>query len=72
MLNLHFLMKNLMKRFMLSNLKNFLFKGGEEKVYRLKKSLYGLKQAPRVWYNEIDTYFLKNNFREVKVKPLCM
>ena len=55
-----------MKRFMLSNLKDLLFKGGEEKVYRLKKNLYRLKQAPRAWYNEIDTYFLKNNFQKSK------
>ena len=40
----------------------FFVQGGEEKVYRLKAVLYGLKQAPRAWYNEIDTYFLKNNF----------
>ena len=59
-------MENLMKKFMLSNLKDLLFKGGEEKVYRLKKTLYGLKQAPRAWYNEIDTFFLKNNFQKSK------
>ena len=55
-----------MKRFMLSILKDFLFKGEKKKVYRLKKSFYGLKQAPRAWYNEIDTYFLKNNFQRSK------
>ena len=57
---------------MLSNLEDFLFSGGEEKVYRLKNALYGMKQTPRDWYNEIDKYFLKNNIREVNVKPLCM
>ena len=35
-------------------------------MYRLKKALYGLKQAPRAWYNEIYTYFLKNNFQRSK------
>ena len=35
-------------------------------MYRLKKTLYGLKQAPRAWYNEIDTYFLKNNSQRSK------
>ena len=35
-------------------------------MYRLKKALYELKQAPRAWYNEIDTYFLKNNFQRSK------
>ena len=35
-------------------------------MYRLKKDLYGLKQAPRARYNEIDTYFLKNNFQRSK------
>ena len=43
-------------------LQGFFVQGGEEKVYRLKEALYRLKQAPRAWYNEIDTYFLKNNF----------
>ena len=44
----------------------FFVQGGEEKVYRLKKALYGLKQDPRAWYNEIDTYFLKNNSQRSK------
>lgn len=35
-------------------------RGEEERVCRF--SLYGLKQAPIYWYNESDTYFLKNNF----------
>ena len=35
-------------------------------MYRLKRDLCGLKQAPRAWYNEIDTYFLKNNFQRSK------
>ena len=38
--------------------------GNEHKVYRLKKALYGLKQAPRVWYNRIETYFLKEGFQK--------
>ena len=25
-----------------------------------------MKQAPRAWYNEIDTFFLKNNFQKSK------
>ena len=25
-----------------------------------------MKQTPRAWYNEIDTYFLKNNFQRIK------
>ena len=44
----------------------FFVQGGEEKVYTLKKALYGLKQTPRAWYNEIDTYFLENNFQTSK------
>lgn len=54
-------MKNLMKRFMLSNLKDFLFNGEKR-----RRALYGLKQATRAWYNEIDTYFLKINFKKSK------
>ena len=40
----------------------FFVQGSEEEVYRLIKALYRLKQDPRVWYNEINTCFLKNNF----------
>ena len=37
-------------------------KNEEYKVYKLKKALYGLKQAPHVWYNRIETYFVKERF----------
>nr|KYP74877.1 Retrovirus-related Pol polyprotein from transposon TNT 1-94 [Cajanus cajan] len=40
----------------------FIKKGKEEKVYKLRKALYGLKQAPRAWYNRIEAYFLQNGF----------
>ena len=32
-------------------------------VFRLKKSLYGLKQAPQAWYNKIDNFFLRLDFK---------
>ena len=35
----------------------------EDQVCRLKKALYGFKQAPRAWYNRLDTYLKKLNFR---------
>ncbi|CAN0920234.1 Retrovirus-related Pol polyprotein from transposon TNT 1-94 [Linum grandiflorum] len=38
-------------------------KGGEGKVYRLRKVLYGLKQAPRAWNSRIDRYFQDNRFQ---------
>nr|GFC67143.1 retrovirus-related Pol polyprotein from transposon TNT 1-94 [Tanacetum cinerariifolium] len=31
-------------------------------IYKLKNALYGLKQAPRVWYDELSTFLLQNNF----------
>ena len=61
-----FLIGKLDEKIYVEQPQGFFVQGGEEKVYRLKKSLYGLKQAPRVWYNEIDTYFLKNNFQRSK------
>ncbi|CAL9012418.1 unnamed protein product [Prunus brigantina] len=47
----------------------FLVEGGEEKVYKLKKTLYGLKQAPRTWYAEIDKYFSHNGFQKSQSEP---
>lgn len=41
----------------------FVKKGEEEKVYKLKKALYGLKQALRAWYNKIESYFLREEFK---------
>ncbi|KAI5351334.1 hypothetical protein L3X38_004225 [Prunus dulcis] len=43
-------------------LKGFVVKGSESKVYKLHKALYGLKQAPRAWYSEIDGYFAECGF----------
>ena len=39
---------------------DFLVKGQEDKVYRLKKALYGLKQAPQAWNARIDGYLHHN------------
>ena len=35
----------------------------EGKVYKLKKAFYELKHAPCAQYQQIDAYFLLNNFR---------
>ena len=32
----------------------YVKKGREHLVMRLKKALYGLKQAPRTWYTKLD------------------
>lgn len=56
-----------MKKFMLNNQKGFQFKGGGNKMFRLKKALYGLKQAPRAWYSQIDKYFIKKDLPRAKV-----
>ena len=35
---------------------DFICKGNEHKVLKLRKALYGLKQAPRAWNRRIDTF----------------
>ncbi|GKV24533.1 hypothetical protein SLEP1_g34135 [Rubroshorea leprosula] len=41
---------------------NYVVKGEENKVLKLKKAFYGLKQAPRAWNCRIDRYFQENGF----------
>jgi len=36
-------------------------------VYKLKKSLYGLKQAPRAWYDRLNNFLIKNDFKRGQV-----
>jgi hypothetical protein len=43
---------------------DYIVKGEENKVYRLRRALYSLKQAPRVWYSRIKAYFLKEGFEK--------
>jgi hypothetical protein len=43
---------------------DYIVKGEENKVYRLRRALYSLKQAPRVWYSRIEAYFLKEGFEK--------
>lgn len=54
---------------MWSSHKDFFVKGGEDKVYKLKKAL---KKATRAWYGEIDVYFMKKGFKEARVNPHYM
>ncbi|KAK1433672.1 hypothetical protein QVD17_10587 [Tagetes erecta] len=41
----------------------YVVKGSEQKVLKLHKALYGLKQAPRAWFSRIESYFLKEGFK---------
>ncbi|RDX92049.1 hypothetical protein CR513_25882, partial [Mucuna pruriens] len=51
-----FLNGPLEKEVCVNQLHDFVVKGKENKVYKLKKALYGLKQAPRAWNMRIDGY----------------
>jgi len=42
---------------------NYVIKGNEDKVYKLKNSLYDLKHVLRAWAKKIDSYFVKNDFQ---------
>lgn len=42
----------------------YVIKGEEHKVYRLRKALYGLKQAPLAWYSRIEAYFMNEGFKK--------
>ncbi|MCO5557659.1 hypothetical protein L7F22_011227 [Adiantum nelumboides] len=42
--------------------RNFVNKGQEDKVCKCNKSLYGLKQSPRAWYEKVDTHLFKRGF----------
>ena len=53
----------------IEQLKGYMKKGKEDKVYRLRKALYGLKQAPRAWNSKIDSYFCQNGFQRSICEP---
>lgn len=50
----------------MSQLENFMEKGKENLVGKLKKSLYGLKQSPRMSYQKFDTFVLSLGFQRCK------
>ncbi|RDY11126.1 hypothetical protein CR513_04259, partial [Mucuna pruriens] len=39
------------------------------KVYRLKKTIYEVKQALKICYNNINNYFMDNDFKKSKNDP---
>ncbi|RXY02789.1 hypothetical protein DD576_29870 [Klebsiella pneumoniae] len=43
--------------------RDFVMKGQEDKVCKCNKALYGLKQSPRAWYEKADTHLVKQGFR---------
>ena len=43
--------------------KDFIAKGKEHMVWRLKKSFYGLKHALREWYQNFDTFMRSQGYR---------
>ncbi|MCO5568379.1 hypothetical protein L7F22_022078 [Adiantum nelumboides] len=42
--------------------RNFVKKGQEDKVCKCHKALYGLKQSPRAWYEKADRHLVKRGF----------
>ena len=38
-------------------------RGSEHMVYKLNKALYRLKQAPKAWFSRIESYFIKEGFK---------
>ena len=49
---------------MLPNLKGFVIKAKEQKVYKLSKDLYSLRQTPRAWNIRLDKSLKSLNFRK--------
>ena len=60
-----FLQGDLKEEVFIDQLPGYIKLGNKHKEYKLKKALYGLKHAPRAWYNRIETYFLKEDFKNV-------
>ncbi|MCO5594829.1 hypothetical protein L7F22_048863 [Adiantum nelumboides] len=42
--------------------RDFIKKGQEDKVCKCHKALYGLKQSPRAWYEKANTHLVKRGF----------
>ena len=40
----------------MTHLENYVEKGKESLVFKLKKYLNGLKQSPRMWYQNFDSF----------------
>jgi len=59
----------LMRKSILSSLKDLKKNQKETHVCKLKKALYGLKQAPRAWYVRMDAYLLRLGFTKSSADP---
>nr|KYP76428.1 Retrovirus-related Pol polyprotein from transposon TNT 1-94 [Cajanus cajan] len=59
-----FLHSDLEEEIYMKQLDNFLVKGKENYVYRLRKSLYGLKQAPRQWYKNFESIMCEHGYKK--------
>ena len=66
-----FLNDNLDKEIYISQLKGFIEKGQDQKVYRLVKSIYRLKQASRSWNIRFDETIKSLGFHQ-SVDEACV
>lgn len=54
--------RELVEEVFIEQLPDFVEKGEEHKVLRLRKALYGLRQAPRAWNTKLDVSLNKLGF----------
>ena len=64
-----FLNGNLKEEVYVEQQADFIRKGNDHKVFKLKKALYGLHQAPRAWNAKLDDTLLSLKFNRSPSKP---